>query len=413
MIRPIVTGWCLGFTCLAVSAATLLETQALRAEPNKAQVNYFRSDLGVSDAAVGPLPDHLERPGSLAWKVAMDPGQSTPVLCDGRIFLTTYRTESKELAAVALDSAKGESLWKRVLPSSRIEVFHPQMGSAAVATPACDGSRLYVFFGSYGLVCYDFQGRTLWEHAMGPFQDEYGAGSSPILIDDKVVLCQDHDTGSFLIAVDRLTGKTAWKVSRPDAVRSYSTPAVWIHEGRPELLVAGALELAGYNPANGERLWWAHGLARIVIPVPVPSGDTVYMASWAPGGDSAHRLALDTWPDALAKWDKNKDSRLARDEIDDPEVLDRFTRMDLDQSGDLDQKEWERHAAVFRRAQNVLLALKPSAKGQLGERDLLWKYTRGIPYVATPLLDQGILWLVKDGGIVSKLDAATGQLLQE
>jgi outer membrane protein assembly factor BamB len=215
------------------------------------------------------------------------------------------------------------------------------------------------------------------------------------------------------LAVDRLTGKTLWKVRRPDAVRSYATPVLWVRGGRTELLVAGSLELAGYNPANGELAWWTHGLARIVIPVPVPAGDMVYMASWAPGGDPGQRLALDPWPVALAKWDKNKDGRLSRAEIDDPEVLDRFARMDLDQSGDLDQAEWERHAAVFRRAQNALLALRPSGRGELPERGLLWKHTRGIPYVSSPLLDQGILWLVKDGGIVTKLDAASGQLLQE
>jgi outer membrane protein assembly factor BamB len=234
-----------------------------------------------------------------------------------------------------------------------------------------------------------------------------------MLIDDKVVLCQDHDIDSFLMALDRKTGKVIWKVARPDAVRSYSTPVVWSHGGRKELLVAGALELAGYDPPTGEKRWYTHGLARIVIPVPVPSGDTVYMASWAPGGDAGHRLVLDPWPAALAKWDKNKDGKLAREEIDDQEVLNRFTRMDLDSSGDLDQHEWERHAAVFEKAQNVLLAVKPSGTGELSEKDIVWKYQRGIPYVASPLLDHGILWLVKDGGIVTKLDAATGQVLQD
>ena len=314
---------------------------------------------------------------------------------------------------VALDAATGAPLWKKVVAASAVETFHPQMGNAAVSTPACDGSRLYVFFGSYGLICYDLNGVVQWEHRMGPFRDEYGAGSSPMLIDDKVVLCEDHDTGSFLLAVDGLTGRTVWQVARPDAVRSYSTPALWTHHGRQELLVAGSLELAGYDPADGALLWWTPGLARIVIPVPIPRGEVIYMASWAPGGDPGNRLALDPWPVALAKWDKNKDGRLSRDEIDDHEVLDRFARMDLDQSGDLDQKEWERHAQVFRRAQNALLALKPSRKGELPEGDLLWKYQRGIPYVATPLLDRGIVWLVKEGGVVTKLDAATGQLLDE
>jgi len=379
----------------------------------KPQVKYFRSDFGVAAASTGSLPDDLDQPGALLWKVPLDPGQSSPILYNGVLFLTTFRSEAKELATVALDAADGKTCWKRLAPVSQIEIFHPQMGSAAVATPACDGSRLFVFFGSYGLICYDLQGKTLWEHTLGPFRDEYGAGSSPMLVDDKVVVCQDHDIESFLIALNRANGKTVWKVPRPDAVRSYSTPALWTHEGHSELLVAGALELAGYDPATGERRWWTHGLARIVIPVPVPSGEMVYMASWAPGGDSANRLTLDTWPAALTKWDKNKDGRLSRDEIDDQEVLNRFTRMDLDQSGDLDQKEWERHAAVFRQAQNALLALKPSANGELGERDLVWKYQRGIPYVSTPLLDRGRLWMVKDGGIVTELDATTGERLQE
>jgi len=386
---------------------------ATAAESTKPTLKYFRSDFGVADRSVGSLPDELDKPGALLWRVPLEPGQSSPILYNGTVFLTTYRSETKELATVALDCATGATRWKRVLSATQIEIFHPTMGSAAVATPACDGSRIYVFFGSYGMLCYDLQGKPVWEHPMGPFRDEYGAGSSPILIDNKVVLCQDHDIESFLIALDCTTGKTVWKVPRPDAVRSYSTPAVWTHDGRLELLVAGALELAGYNPMNGDRQWWTHGLARIVIPGPIPSGEMVYMASWSPGGDPANRLTLDAWPTALAKWDKNKDGRLSRDEIDDQEVLNRFARMDLDQSGDLDEKEWERHASVFRKAQNALLAIKPSGKGEIGEGTLIWKYQKGVPYVATPLLDQGQLWMVKDGGIVTELDAATGERLQE
>jgi outer membrane protein assembly factor BamB len=139
----------------------------------------------------------------------------------------------------------------------------------------------------------------------------------------------------------------------------------------------------------------------------------IYMASWAPGGDSARRISLDSWPAALAKWDKDNDGKLSKAEINDREVLDRFYRMDLDQNGTLDQKEWDRHAEVFSRAQNAVLALKPTGRGDLGGRDLVWKYHRGVPYVATPLLDKGILWMVKDGGIVTKLDAATGHVLHE
>ncbi len=377
-----------------------------------AQVSYFRSEHGIAPQA-GPLPERLEAPGALRWRVELDPGHSSPLLGAGKLFLTTYHPASRELATVAMDPQSGQVLWRAPLDPQSVEQTHP-IGSPATATPACDGRRVFSFFGSYGLLCYDLSGAKLWEHRLGPFRDEYGAGSSPILVDGKVILNEDHDLGSFLIAIEAATGKTLWQTARPEAVRSYATPALWTRNGRPEILVAGALELTAYNPANGARVWWVPGLARIVIPSPVPAGALVYMASWAPGGDTTRRLELDPWTNALAKWDKNKDGKLARAEIDDREVLDRFYRMDLNQDGFLDQQEWERHAAVFHRAQNAVLALRPgNERGELGPEAVVWKHQRGIPYVATPLVDQGRLWMVKEGGIVTKLDLADGHLLQE
>ena len=397
----------------ARAAASVAALAVAVAQANAGAVTYFRSDAGIAPEVAGPLPDQLASPASLRWRTEIDPGHSTPVLSGGKIYLTIYRSAEQELATVAVNQESGQIAWKQVASTGRIEQFHRGNGSPAAATPACDGERLYVFFGSDGLICYDLDGHKLWEQRLGPFQDEYGASSSPVLIDDKVILSEDHDLNSFLIALDRSSGRPLWKVARPDSVRSYSTPAVWTRNGRKELLVAGALELAGYDPASGDKLWSVHGLARIVIPVPVPYGEMIYMASWTPGGDAGKRVALDPWTTALSKWDHNHDGKLSRSEITDPEVLDRFIRMDLDQSGDLDQREWERHAEVFRRAQNAILALKPSGQGDLTESALVWKYQRGIPYVATPLVHKGIVWMVKDGGIVTKLDAASGLVLQE
>src|SRR5258706_1099607 len=140
----------------------------------------------------------------------------------------------------------------------------------------------------------------------------------------------------------------------------------------------------------------------------------IYMASWAPGGDVGKRIACDRWSTAITKWDKNHDGKLARAEVEDANVLERFFRMDLDQSGTLDEKEWIRHADVFRRAENAVLAIRPSSdRGELSQGDIVWKYNRGVPYVATPLIDKGIVWMVKDGGIVTKLETRTGRVLQE
>jgi outer membrane protein assembly factor BamB len=390
----------------AVLCATVIDSHAAESD-----VKYFRSDHGVADASCGALPSQFDGP-ALRWRVALDPGHATPIVSGGKIFLTAYQAESHELTVLALDATTGGILWSNGVTVSQVEQTHP-LGSPATATPACDGQRVYVFFGSYGLLAFDLNGNKLWEFRTGPFQDEYGAGSSPILCDGKVILNQDHDVDSFLMAIDGATGKPMWKTARPDAVRSYSTPVVWLRNGRKELLVAGALELAGYDPANGEKLWWINGLARIVIPTPAPLGETVYMASWAPGGDTGNRITLDSWPVALSKWDANHDGQLSRAEIKDPQVLDRFFRMDLNQDGVLDQREWEHHAEFFRQARNSLLAIKPSGAGELSRDAVVWQHSRGVPYVATPVLDRGVLYMVKDGGIVTKLDAATGQLLQE
>ena len=392
---------------VAFSAATVLVSAA---DPT-ADLQYFRSDGGVT-RSTQPLPENLDAAEALRWRVPLDSGHSTPILHAGRIYCTTWRAESKELATVALDQATGKVLWRNPITPQRVEQVNPS-GNPATATVACDGHRIFAYFGSVGMFCYDLDGHKLWEQRLGPFQDEYGAASSPILFDGRVILNEDHDADSFLLAMDSATGRTVWKVSRPDAVRSYSTPAIWMQDGRPEILVPGALQLAAYDPSNGERLWWINGLARIVIPTPVTSGPMIYMASWSPGGDTGKRVTFLSWTNALAKWDSNSDGRLAKSEIDDSQVLDRFYRMDLDKDGLLNQPEWERQAAVFSKAQNAVLALKPDGRGELPDNMVLWKHTRGVPYVATPVLDHGMLWMVKDGGIVTKLDAATGKLLQE
>lgn len=391
----------------ANAAFAILAAISLAGEPV-----YFRSDHGVAETSPSQGQDfQLDQP---LWRMPMDGGHSTPTLSNGRLFLTTYRASDQRLATLALDARDGKIVWEQVVPKTQLEAYHRATGSPAAATTACDGERVYSFFGSYGLICHDVNGRQLWERRLGPFQDEFGASSSPVLVNDKLILNEDHDLDSFLVALNCRTGEILWKTPRPEAVRSYSTPAVWTREGRTELLVAGALELAAYAPATGEKLWWVRGLARIVIPVPVPWKNMIFMASWTPGGDSSKRLTLDPWSSAAFKWDRNHDGKLARGEIESPEILDRFFRMDLDQSGSLDQGEWERHAAVFQKAQNAILGIAPgNGTGDLTGQAIQWKHLRGAPYVSTPVATHGILWVVKDGGLVTKLDAASGELLQE
>jgi len=156
------------------------------AEPRAAEIQYFRADKGFGHA-VGALPEDFNAPDSLNWRVPLDGGHSTPILDGGKIFVTTYLAASKELATVALEQASGKLLWRNPIVPERVEETHP-IGSPATATVACDGKRVYAFFGSAGLFCYDLNGKKIWEQRMGPFRDEYGAGSSPICSMERLFL---------------------------------------------------------------------------------------------------------------------------------------------------------------------------------------------------------------------------------
>lgn len=371
---------------------------------------YFRHDSGVAPAAA-KLPTSF-KPEQVVWKTPLPPGHSTPCLVGDLLVLTTFRKDERELATVALDRLTGRERWRRVVPTTTLEAFH-LTGSPAASSPASDGERLYVFFGSYGCLCYDLDGKLLWEKRMGPFQDEFGASSSPVLVDGKVVLNEDHDVGSFLIALDAKTGETAWRVSRDGFVRSYSTPVVWSVGGREELVVAGSLQLTGYDPRTGERLWWVNGLSRIVDTTPVLVGDRLFLATWTPGGDDTERIRMEPFADALKRFDTNGDKRLASAELPEGDVRTRFFRIDLNQDGQLDQVEWEKQSRIFELAQNVALSVKFGGRGDVTDSHVTWAYRRGLPTVPSPLVYRDVLFMVKDGGILTTLNAATGELLKQ
>jgi outer membrane protein assembly factor BamB len=264
------------------------------------------------------------------------------------------------------------------------------------------------------MLCYDLEGQLLWERPMGPFQDEFGASSSPVLLDGKVFLNEDHDVDSFLIALDQKTGDVVWKTAREDATRSYSTPVVFDNHGRKELLVAGALQLAAYDPSNGEKLWWFDGLSRLVDSTPVVVNDEIYFATWTPGGDADDRIRMEPFSEALISFDSNKDHEVGKDELPETSpILERFFRIDLNQNQKLDKQEWEKHALVFERAQNVAASIRPGTRGPLPSENVAWTYSRSLPTVPSSTVYDGVLYMVKDSGIITSLDAKTGELLKQ
>lgn len=373
---------------------------------------YFRSDSGIAADDKTPLVEAVDSDDAILWKTPLAPGHSSPCVVGNRIFVTTFA--DGKLATVGLDRATGKVLWTQQAPHERIEPHH-STSSPAVATPASDGTRVFSFFGSYGLLCYDLDGKLLWQVPMGPFQDEFGAGSSPVAVEGRVLLNQDHDLNNFLICLDAATGKTVWRTAREGTTRSYATPIVRdFGQGEAksrQVIVAGALQMMSYDFATGKHLWTVDGLARIVNTTPTIAGDVLYVSTWSPGGDTDDRKSMEPWNVALAQWDSNNDMKLTREECTNPDVLDRFYRIDLDQDQKLDQAEWVKYARVFELAKNSVMALRASDVPGSPPR-LVWQQDKNIPYVPSPLTYRNVVYLIKDGGILTSFAADDGRILK-
>jgi outer membrane protein assembly factor BamB len=161
----------------------------------------FRGPNCSGRGADGPaLPADVGPGANVLWKTALPPGHSSPVAVGDRIFVTAVR--DKRLLTIALDPRDGRVLWEKEAPNTELEKVH-KIGSHAQASPAADGECVVSFFGSCGLFCHDRAGKLLWHRPMGPFKNDFGAGSSPVLVGDRVLLSQDHDQGSFLTALEK------------------------------------------------------------------------------------------------------------------------------------------------------------------------------------------------------------------
>jgi outer membrane protein assembly factor BamB len=223
-----------------------------------------------------------------------------------------------------------------------------------------------------------------------------------------------HDIDNFLVALDQKTGKIVWRTPRKGFTRSYSTPIIAKFGGRTEVIVAGSLQLAGYETSSGKKLWWVNQLSRIVDPTPNLVDGVVYIASQTAGGDATERISMGPFSNALVDFDKNGNGAVEKNELPaNSPVVPRFFRMDLDQNKKLDSEEWEKHAGVFERAQNVAIAVRLGGEGDVTQTHISWTQKRSLPTVPSSVVYEDIMYMVKDSGIISSIDAKTGELLQQ
>lgn len=356
-----------------------------------------------------PLPDRIDLDKHTVWKVSMASGKSSPVVFDDRIYLTALR--DKKLLTIAIDRGTGAIVWEREASYEKLEEHH-RRSSPAVASVATDGRRVVSFFGSFGLLCHDAGGRELWRLPLGPLNDPQGAASSPIIADGNVFLVRDQDTGSFLAAYDLDSGRQVWRVERPNVRRNYGTPTLWKNGDNFEIVSAATATVAGYSLRTGRQKWRALGCARVVSATPVVGPDgTLYVVNAGGGGD----LRAKHYPpfkQVVAAADANGNGLLEKTELPGGPIAGFIDQFDRDASGALDEEEYESIRRIYRSVRHVAMAIRPGGSGDIAETHVKWTQDRMIPRNASPVVHNGHLFLIRDGGILTSLDIADGEIVK-
>jgi len=381
----------------------------------EARADSWPQFRGPDSRAVAPdgqkYPTEIGPSGNIIWKTPLPPGHSSPVVHGDRIYLTAVK-DKKQLLTLALERKTGAILWQQEAPLRALEKIHG-IGSHAQATCVTDGTHVVSLFGSAGLFCYDAGGKELWRIAMGPFKTEFGLAASPLLVDGRLIINEDVDSGSFLTALDVRTGKPLWRTDRSEFLVGYASPVLWEVGGKKQIVQPGTLRVAGYDLGTGQEVWTVRGMARVMNMTPTVGPDNVlYVAGWTKGADAGDRIEVPPFAEMLEKYDRNKNGTLEADEIPDGPFKDRFGQFDRNKDGHLSKEEWDRQREMFGAAVNRLVAIKPGGKGDITRTHVLWEANKQMPMIASPLYYKGLLFLVKDGGFLSALDAKTGQLLK-
>jgi outer membrane protein assembly factor BamB len=250
----------------------------------------FRGPSGQGDTSATALPTVWDKAGrNVVWRTKVPGvGNSSPIIWNDRIFLTSSDEKGTERFVHCFDRATSKLRWTKQAPAHAPEPGVRDKNGYASATPVTDGQRVIAFLGSVGLVCYDFDGKLLWHYDAFTVKTTHGTGSSPVLYKNLVILAQDQNQAeSIFLALDKATGKKVWQHQRSRAM-TWTTPVIVHVDDHDELIIAGAETVRGYEPLTGKEIWSLRGPTQEVIPAIVVGKDLLYSAS----GRNGPTLAL-------------------------------------------------------------------------------------------------------------------------
>jgi outer membrane protein assembly factor BamB len=287
---------------LILAALLTAALSPLGAATAEARWPQFRGPGARGLGTDAQLPEHWSATSNVAWKAEI-PGRgwSSPIVWGERVFVTTavsageteppkkglYLGGERPNAArpehawkvLCLELASGQVQWEQVLHRGQPPGPVHLKNTFASETPVTDGERVYAVVGNVGVFCLDFNGRRVWSKPLEPhkIRNSWGTAASPVLHRDRLYYVNDNDEQSYLLALDKQTGRELWRVQR-DEKSNWATPCVWDTEPRPQIVTAGSGKVRAYDP-DGKLLWWFKGMSIITMATPYADRGLLYVSS--------------------------------------------------------------------------------------------------------------------------------------
>lgn len=425
--------------CLILIAASGLWAggrTGLQGAESKPEWPQFRGP-GGSGCALADRPGPIEfgPEQNVQWSIELPQGHSSPCVAGNNLFLTGFDKPARKLFVLCVDRTTGQLLWKKERAVEKFEATH-QISNPATATPTTDGKALFVYFASYGITAYDFEGKELWTKALPLAVNRmgFGSGTSPIVAGDLVLLDVHANQDSHLLALRCRDGKTAWKAENPLFNEGWSTPVVW-REGDEEVVgMLNARRFSVRRLKDGSEKWWIVGLPNQICSTPAVGNGLIFITGTGLLGEPEELIRPPSFDEMIARHDSNKDEKISTSEM--PETLLIADRKSAGGAGNMtlsrfllfgsrakeatfNREEWAKVLEAFEgfakggAMTTRVMAVRPGGSGDVTASAVVWSEARGIPEVPSPLLLGDRLYLVKAGGIVICREAATGKTLFE
>jgi len=399
--------------------------------PLNAQIENWPQFRGINCSGLAaedqnpPINFGLDK--NFLWKASLPEGYSSLCIWGDCIFTTGIEEEEKLLKLFCIDRNDGTIRWEEGIEVEEFERTHA-IGNAATATPASDGERVYFYFGSYGLLCYDLNGEKQWDLSMPIPKSRHEMGTSPVISGDLVILnCIGDQNDPRLLAINKHDGSIVWKHSLPELKNrdSYSTPVIY----KDEIIIYASDYVAGYDIKTGDNKWRFAINVSDAVCTPVLGKDILYTVSYSAMGNPSLRAQFPDFMAFAAKYDENGDLKLDQNEVKDFQFL-LYPEMpeipgynvpimyvmgwwDSNKDTFIDSIEWNNKIEQWEARYNRqgLKAIKLGGEGDINLDYFLWGHTEDVPYISSPILYHDQIYMIKNGGIISCFHAESGELV--